>query len=325
MSVMRVAFLLALVGCYSPGYRDCEVTCGGGTCPSGLVCDQGVCRVEGFSGSCGSMTSHDASIDSSPNADDDGDTILNKDDNCPKKANTQQEDEDGDAMGDVCDPCPPLRTYVPANMTTPVDANADTDGDGVGDGCDPNLGAVDHILVFDGFSPRPMGMAMVSAVGGSMWSFDGKSAIATSSTPQQQATIEYPTPPTSAPFAVWTQATWIGESGVDEGFGAVTFDSANGNNGYGCMDWNVSGGTASIGLVQLPNNLGMRLNANFRDGAPRILKLRYDATSTNFVCAFPEGQVTNAGTIAIVPPATSTSGVRANGMTAKFDWVMIVD
>ena len=68
---MRFAFLLALVGCYSPGYRDCEVTCGGGTCPSGFVCDQGVCRVEGFSGACGATI--DSGIDLSPNADDDGD------------------------------------------------------------------------------------------------------------------------------------------------------------------------------------------------------------------------------------------------------------
>ena len=322
---MRVAFLLALVGCYSPGYRDCEVTCGGGTCPSGFVCDQGVCRVEGFSGACGATTNHDASIDSSPTADDDGDSILNKDDNCPTKSNLQQEDEDSDGKGDVCDPCPPLRTYFPNGSTTPADANVDSDGDGVGDGCDPNLAAVDHILVFDGFTPRPLSTAMIASSGGSMWTFDGNAAIATNQLQTHYATIQYPTPPTTASFAVWTQATWIGESGTEQGYGAVTFDSATGNNGIGCMAWNISGGTAAIGLVTLPNTLGMRLNANFRDQAPRILKLRYDAPTTNFQCAFPEGSVTNGGATAIIPPAMSTSGVRANGMSAKFDWVMIVD
>lgn len=323
---MRVAFLLALVGCYSPGYRDCEVTCGGGTCPSGLVCDQGVCRVEGFSGACGSDSTRDAkTIDSSPNADDDGDTILNQDDNCPVKSNQDQGDEDSDGMGDVCDPCPPLRTYIPMGTAMAADANADADGDGVGDGCDPNLAAVDHILLFDGFKIRPLSSAIITNTSGSQWTFDGNAAIANNSLPSHRAVVEYTTPPTTGSFAVWTLATWIAESGTDEGYGAVTFDSSTGNNGVGCMGWNISGNPAAFALVTLPNTVDMRLNVNFRDQVPRILKLRYDAASTNFVCAFPEGQVTNGGATAIIPPANSTTGIRANGMSVKFDWVMIVD
>jgi hypothetical protein len=41
-----------LGGCYSPQLRDCAITCGAGTCPSGLSCEAGYCRVANFSGTC---------------------------------------------------------------------------------------------------------------------------------------------------------------------------------------------------------------------------------------------------------------------------------
>lgn len=287
------------------------------------------CRPPGATGSCDGVLSDAAGSGSADGAitaeDRDGDGVLNVNDNCPAKSNPNQADEDGDTLGDVCDPCPPLKTYTPAGTTSVLDANADADGDGVGDGCDPNLASPDHILLFDGFAGQPLPSATVTAVSGSAWGFDGDQAIATNSLPAHRATIEYPTPPTSANFAVWTLATWIGESGTDQGYGAVTFDSGSANNGTGCMAWNQSGNPAAIGLVTLPNTLGMRLNNNYRDQMPRILKLRYDAASTNFVCEFPGGQVTNGGSVAIIPPVTSTTGIRTNGMSAKFDWVMIVD
>lgn len=50
-----IAALALLAGCYSPAYRDCEVGCASGACPSGLSCDPAlrVCRVEGATGACG--------------------------------------------------------------------------------------------------------------------------------------------------------------------------------------------------------------------------------------------------------------------------------
>ena len=80
-------------------------------------------------------------------ADQDGDGIPDRDDNCPDDANAGQEDADGDGKGDECDPCP----WDSANDgdedgvcgdvdNCPDDANAgqeDADGDGKGDECDP--------------------------------------------------------------------------------------------------------------------------------------------------------------------------------------------
>jgi len=62
-----------------------------------------------------------------PSADQDGDTILDVQDNCVAVANTDQRNHDGDAFGDVCDLCPHLSSVM----------DLDGDGDGVGDACDP--------------------------------------------------------------------------------------------------------------------------------------------------------------------------------------------
>lgn len=49
-----------VAGCYSPSYKDCEITCATASqsCPEGFSCDSanGVCRQHGVQGSCGATT-----------------------------------------------------------------------------------------------------------------------------------------------------------------------------------------------------------------------------------------------------------------------------
>eukprot|EP00899_Mesostigma_viride_P023445 jgi/Mesvir1/4285/Mv22243-RA.1 len=59
-------------------------------------------------------------------ADTDGDGVGNACDNCVSVANRDQTDRDGDKIGDACDNCPAASNP----------SQADTDGDGVGDACD---------------------------------------------------------------------------------------------------------------------------------------------------------------------------------------------
>ena len=61
-------------------------------------------------------------------ADFDGDTVPDKSDNCPTRANAGQSDVDSDGTGDVCDNCLTL-------FQTAAD-NCDSDTDGYGNACD---------------------------------------------------------------------------------------------------------------------------------------------------------------------------------------------
>ena len=60
------------------------------------------------------------------NSDDDGDGVINSDDNCPDDFDPSQADTDLDGLGNVCDNCPEVMN----------EDQTDSDGDGVGDRCD---------------------------------------------------------------------------------------------------------------------------------------------------------------------------------------------
>lgn len=54
---------LAVAACYSPAYRDCEISCANGTCPSGLECTAGACRLPGMTTPCSEIHEDDAGVD----------------------------------------------------------------------------------------------------------------------------------------------------------------------------------------------------------------------------------------------------------------------
>ena len=119
-------------------------------CPGDLLCIDHQCREPGYTGPDAPIEPIDASIDmmidaipiDGPPGDTDADGITNNLDNCPAKPNPDQHDEDGDALGDVCDPCPHLAGDA-----------LDSDGDGVGDACDPQpMVAKQKIKFFDPFT-----------------------------------------------------------------------------------------------------------------------------------------------------------------------------
>ena len=85
--------------------------------------------------------------------DTDGDGVPDFQDNCPFASNFNQEDNDSDGQGDVCDPDDDNDGVLDGDDNCPSIANPgqeDNDGDGQGDVCDPdadNDGVVNEILV----------------------------------------------------------------------------------------------------------------------------------------------------------------------------------
>ena len=67
-------------------------------------------------------------------ADEDGDGVINAEDNCPLVANSDQADADGDGIGDACDDDPAASQPVPEIC----DNGIDDDGDGLVDCDDPD-------------------------------------------------------------------------------------------------------------------------------------------------------------------------------------------
>jgi hypothetical protein len=140
---------------------------------------------------CHGLLGLDETVDSKFDADLDG--VDDRHDNCLGVANADQADQDGDQLGDRCDPTPDGLT-CPSGMRIGLDANTDgiddgcqacessenedgdgvadpcdlcpsipnetrdADGDLVGDGCDPAIPSPNRRILFDGFNV-PLGEA----------------------------------------------------------------------------------------------------------------------------------------------------------------------
>ena len=78
-----------------------------------------------------------------PPLDTDNDGVPDEDDNCPTFANADQADNEGDGLGDACDPDDDNDGVPDTSDNCPLNANPaqeDFDSDGAGDACDAQTG-----------------------------------------------------------------------------------------------------------------------------------------------------------------------------------------
>jgi len=256
----------------------------------------------------------DAMIDGNPMLDSDGDGIKDNVDNCRLKANPNQENEDGDAFGDVCDPCPPNQN------------NTDSDGDGVGDLCDPEPNMMGNtITLFDGFNyaSPPMNVVLFPSAS---WTFPlgqvrlanlGGNLRAGYLFPQQGGGQ-------NAVDAVYTSYTISQLStGIPAGVGVVQRFDASQQNGVACLIGRGVTGLPSIRILATNDEPNAREStAPFQSGqAVEMIFTRrngqaYDCTDLTSASAVAGPQQFSVPTASI--------GLYSQGTQADFNWIMVV-
>ena len=313
---------LLLAACYSP-HAPTGVPCAPGAaarCPTGQVCEQrdgldvcvGVGEAVGDAGADGdprldSDVGGDAATD-----DPDGDGVTTAADNCPAQANPAQYDEDGDALGDECDPCPLLR---PAG-----DVQSDLDGDGVGDACDPHPGAVgDRLVLFESFHAGvPAGWTPVGPWTG------GPGAVSTISSGGDA--LLYPPAPVAATDRFTLQARVVpGQAfgGDPRGIGPAGPVLPDSSDGVACelVD---SGGLPELALVDLSR-------ASFIASVPyafqpgQAYNLTLVRSSAQFMCSV-EGPAGARSVMRSSFPSSPAAliGLSASSFGGQFAWLQYI-
>lgn len=121
--------------------------------------------VHGFGQSLGNFTLAISAQGAPLPGDEDGDGVLDVEDNCPGIPNPDQADLDGDAVGDACQDNGPGEEDIDSDgvpdavdncIEVPNRGQEDTDGDGLGDACDFNDGPCGGCSVGELFCEDPM-------------------------------------------------------------------------------------------------------------------------------------------------------------------------
>ncbi|MEO8846537.1 MAG: hypothetical protein ABI591_19110 [Kofleriaceae bacterium] len=304
---MRRALLIAaLVGC-SGGADDgaalgesCDLKT---PCASGGVCDYTLA----------------APICIDANADTDGDGLINMIDHCPDGPGGMF-DEDQDGIGDDCDKCP---------IAKPP-AVPDRDGDDVDSPCDPDPDtAGDKILLFDGFNGPGLGSNWTAdTASAGAWTVEGGELVVRLPTQAAQAylTTTVISDPnvavqtsyrvdslgTGSPLhSVTTLAKDTRPAGVAEfECGAVKSDTGAGDE---VVDLNTDQATVSNpSIVPAFNSASLYRSAAYASG------------STVECVVIGDNMQLAAMQSAITPDALGTVRLSARGVTARYQWVLVI-
>ena len=246
--------------------------------------------------------------DAPPFADRDNDGIADDIDNCVEVANPGQENEDHDALGDACDPCPPFVDTVPPT---------DPDDDGVSGNCDPSPDVPgDEIVLFDGFDATPSG-AQIDGT----WTFDGTARVTSSLDEESAVTYVVPDAPTHHVSTRVTPDEYFGDL-VARPIGVVTQYHKDTRDGTMCV-FGINPSNQEVVAIA-DNRATLALAAKDCDaslGTTADFRMREHAGA--YECASSQ----------IITPLTTTStllstpnriGVFARSTSAHFEWVMIV-
>ncbi|HEY5935348.1 MAG TPA: hypothetical protein VIU61_11950 [Kofleriaceae bacterium] len=302
------AVSLMLAGCFAPQPAagiPCAEPSAAARCPEGLDCvlRNGVetCEPDGTL-----PDPIDALPDVPPDGDVDKDGVINADDNCVQDANADQSDEDMDAVGDVCDPCP-----ISSDTS-------DTDGDGVPNDCDPSVQNQDQIALFVSFAsgiPAEWSAENATASNGS---------VKLTAPSGGGAYLGLPAPDASF-VAIWSAATFDAfTSTALAGMGLMDRRVPGMDNAVACQLTATSAGTTQK-LRLYDANAGTTIaegDHELKVGTDTILRLTRE-TSGQHRCSASSPVVSIAGTSAFDPPGQQI-GLRMRSGTARYHWIMML-
>jgi hypothetical protein len=258
---------------------------------------------------CGHINFDPLGGDGTP-LDTDHDGVPDDVDNCPGVANPDQDNEDGDALGDLCDPCPPIADAM--------DPGADRDGDGVGDACDPHPDTPgDRLALFEGFNRAPTTLTLVGA-----WTFANGRATVTGSLNELTAATTVSATPSET---VSTRVT-IGEmfgSDVARPIGVVHEFNKPTLDGIMCV-FGLDPSNAQVYALASNATTGVLL--------PSVPTIASVGTSSTF-SSLREANDYACSAQRLTTPLKASSNVTSNpnrvglfsrSASASFDWLMVV-
>ena len=271
-------------------------------CATGGVCD---------------FTAPGGNICIDANADTDGDGLINAVDHCPNVPGGKY-DEDGDGIGDDCDKCP----------IAPPPAVPDPDGDDVDSPCDPDPETPgDKILLFEGFGDGVVPMGWTPTTPAAWSAVDGELIVSLASVATEDyiKVIVAPLPnlavemsyrvdkleSSTATHMVVADAIDVRPAGIAQfECGVVRNDNGTGD----IVDLNTDQASTSQGTMNVDafNSAGLYRSAAYSSAG----SVGCTVIGDNMGLATVQANIT--------PDALGEIAVGARGVTARFEWVLVV-